>query len=316
MPSADTAGQGNDKEFLLAPPDPTDALKHPNGSTITLGSMKQLIADITAEYDGGDGSDAYRECLDWKYEYLELVRNQPITTGVPYTQWKADPTIDSGQPTNTAIDSATFTLDDESGYQVGDTIPVSPLISFLGTDAGLFTISTTPVRSGLEYDELLHTTRPLPAGTYEFVMETSPPSYAICNFAYREEYTVSITAPDNTLHETFFDPVTDGTAVAADSSNGVLNPSAFTDANNRSATVQRIEWASDTVKMKVSPHTGLAGHKLDFIELDGTVSLSLDVDDATVDAANKTLSWTVTSQPWENGDKLMLRIASIPQGSP
>ena len=40
---------------------------------------------------------------------------------------------------------------------------------------------------------------------------------------------------------------------------------------------ERIEWASDTVKVKVSPHTELAGHKLDFIELDGSVSLSLQV---------------------------------------
>ena len=74
-------------------------------------------------------------------------------------------------------------------------------------------------------------------------------------------------------------------------------------------TIQRIEWASDTVKVKVSPHTGLAGnHKLDFIELDGSVSLSLDVVEATVDSANDTLSWSVASQPWEDGDKLMVRI--------
>ena len=47
---------------------------------------------------------------------------------------------------------------------------------------------------------------------------------------------------------------------------------------------------------------------MDFIALDGSVPLSLKVADATVDSANDTLSWTVASQPWNDGDKLMLRI--------
>ena len=62
------------------------------------------------------------------------------------------------------------------------------------------------------------------------------------------------------------------------------------------------------MKLEVSPHTGLPGHVVDFIELDGTVSLSLHADDATVDAANDTLSWSVASQPWEDGDELMVRV--------
>ena len=60
--------------------------------------------------------------------------------------------------------------------------------------------------------------------------------------------------------------------------------------------------------MKYSSRTALAGRVLDFIELDGRASLSLVIDDATVDAANNTLNWSVSSQPWEDGDKLMLRI--------
>lgn len=96
----------------------------------------------------------------------------------------------------------------------------------------------------------------------------------------------------------------------------MLKPAAFTDANGASATLQRIEWAPGTgsgpgtVKLKVTPHTGVAGHIVDFLELDGTVSLSLTVDDATVDAANGTLSWPVAAQPWEDGDTLMVRVYS------
>ena len=63
--------------------------------------------------------------------------------------------------------------------------------------------------------------------------------------------------PEGTLHEAFFDPVTVGTAVAADSANGVLKPAEFTDANGASATIERIAWEagtedSGTVKLKLS----------------------------------------------------------------
>ena len=133
----------------------------------------------------------------------------------------------------------------------------------------------------------------------------------LCNDIITTPWTVTVAEHGRTLHEALFDPVTDGSAVAADSSNGQLDPAAFTDANGAAATIQRIEWAADTVKVKVSPHTELAGHKLDFIELDGSVSLSLQVDEATVDAANRTLSWTVSEQPWHDGDLLMVRIAEL-----
>ena len=66
------------------------------------------------------------------------------------------------------------------------------------------------------------------------------------------------------------------------------------------------------MKLKLTPHNALVGRVVDFIELDGTVSLSLIVDDATVDAVNNTLSWTVASQPWEDGDQLMVRIRDVP----
>ena len=93
----------------------------------------------------------------------------------------------------------------------------------------------------------------------------------------------------------------------------MLKPAAFTDANGASATLERIAWEPDvggsgTVKLKLTPHDGIADHVVDFIALDGSAPLSLKVVDATVDAANRTLSWAVGSQPWRSGDLLMLRI--------
>ena len=88
---------------------------------------------------------------------------------------------------------------------------------------------------------------------------------------------------------------------------GVLEPASFIDAG-ATTTIERIEWEAGTAQMKLTPHTALAGRVVDFIELDGTVSLSLVVDEATVDAANNTLSWPVSPQPWDDGDKLMVRM--------
>ena len=138
-------------------------------------------------------------------------------------------------------------------------------------------------------------------------------SFRCDGYTTRYEWTVTVNAPAGTLHEAFFDPVTDGTAVAADDSNGVLKPASFTDANGASATLERIAWEpevgeSGTVKLQVNPPTGLTDQEVNFIALDGSVSLSLQVANATVDAANRTLSWAVGSQPWQSGDLLMLRI--------
>ena len=69
---------------------------------------------------------------------------------------------------------------------------------------------------------------------------------------------------------------------------------------------------SGTVKLELSPHNGITGHVVDFIALDGSVVLTLNVADATVDAANDTLNWMVASQPWQSSDKLMLRIREAP----
>ena len=235
-------------------------------------------------------------------------------------------TIQSGQPAGTVV------FDDALDSEIGDDWKGKTWLEGEGADlfikgevvrtssdtstihnsfqakGGKFLVTTEyPVRPW-------ETVRPLPQRTYEFRFKTHHALYVPCNDVeaiYDFARTITVTSPDGTLHEAFFDPVTDGSAVAADSSIGQLEPAAFTDGNGAAATIQRIEWASDTVKVKVSPHTGLGGHRLDFIKLDGSVSLSLVVDEATVDATNGTLSWAVAEQPWHDGDLLMLRIKEI-----
>ena len=173
------------------------------------------------------------------------------------------------------------------------------------------------------YSRELSTARPLPAGEYRFYFEALPAERVICSGHVElekntREWFVTVSAPAGTLHEAFFDPVLDTStsAVGADATNGVLKPAAFSVSGGATTTIGSLEWKSGAVKMNVSPHAALDGQVLDFIELDGSVSLTLDAADATVDSANSTLSWSVVSQPWEDGDKLMLRIRKGPNRPP
>ena len=327
LPASNTGGQGADREFLLTPPPSVSRsarVLHPDGESTTLRKLKKLIADVLAEYNGGDGSQEYKDCVDVKYGYyLFYARNTPITYRVPFTTWKANQIIDSGQPANTTTSSRDYRVPSEWDYEAGDTIPPSPINRFLGRDAHLFTIGTTPARTFkstsdvLKYDEVMQIVRPLPMGVYELTLERRPTALIICNFIITEDYMITVVAPEGVLHEVFFDPVTVGTAVLADDANGQLKPASFTGANGSSATIETISWEagagdSGALKVEVDPDYALAGHVLDFIELDGSVSLSLDVFSATVDAVTNTLTWSVPSQPWHDGDKLMVRVREAP----
>ena len=290
--------------------------------TITLTALKAKITTINSELAAGNSSDAYRQCLETKYRYETMVehaktigKDRTFRSKVSRIDTIYDP-LPSGAPAGTV----NFEQDMYGEY------PNDRTRTWLeGEDADLFEVHYGPNRSrdrdndgrieavvdGIKYLQSLRTTRPLPAGEYSFDVKDVSYTVKLCNHIITTPWTVTVAEHEHTLHEAFLDPVTDGSAVAADSSNGQLEPAAFTDANGTAATIERIEWAAGTVKVKVSPHTGIAGHKLDFIELDGSVSLSLQVDEATVDAANKTLSWAVAEQPWHDGDLLMLRIKEV-----
>ena len=310
-----TSSTVDDQEFLLdVPPPPGSSSTAP---TITLGNLKQRIAEVTAEFNSGDGSQAYRDCVIGKYRYLRNQQNFPEEMGRPFTTWHIDHSIASGLPAGTVLakTEALAAYPDE-----GTRMPVS----FAGTDAVLFNTKNSDPIDNYDYDKdgeydsvryeiIAKLARPLPAGEYKSDLNESDPAYSTCNFVISNEWTVTVNAPAGTVHEAFFDPVTDGTAVAADDSNGVLKPAMFTDASGALATLERIAWEpgageTGTVKLQVNPPTGLTDQEVNFIALDGSIILSLQVANATVDAANRTLSWAVASQPWQSGDLLMLRI--------
>ena len=312
---------GDQQRFLLNVPPATGT-----APTITLGEMKARIAAVTAKLNDGDGSEEYMECVQRTYQYEGDDRYSIETGGDGYFSRTPDHELDSGLAASSVVyeESVFGGLPDKRGLvwlDGGD----ADLFSVEFSDAVPYDFSGDGVNDTIQYAQRVVSSRPLPEGVYRFHFNDREVHFVLCNgYTIRYEWTVTVNAPDGTLHESFFDPVTVGSAVAAESANGVLKPASFTDANNATSTIERIEWEagtgeSGTVKLKVTtgsgsgtgPPAALSGHVVDFIELDGTVSLSLNVSDTTEDAANETLSWTVASQPWDDGDKLMVRIREV-----
>ena len=284
LPSVSSGAAGSassgDARFLLEEPGSGQP------ETISVSEMKALMAKLEEWINEGEGVEGHIECI--KKSFHEAARINGYKERGESLSSTYDFYLDSGLPAGTVMN---------------EPLPMDGKWWLLGKDEALFAIE----------NGTLHATRPLPVGKYKYNSSYQSPEFIPCDYhpdeyKTRLENIVHVTAPDGTLHEAFFDPVTDGSTVAADSTNGILKPASFTDANSASASLQRIAWVENTVEMQLSPHTGLANYVVDFIALDGSVILSLDADDATVDAANNTLSWSVSSQPWHEGDKLMIRI--------
>ena len=307
FPEQRTSGSASSTYMMSLPPDPR---------TASLGDIKRTIASVAAEL-AKDNSEAYQECVVKKYEHMRNVRNWPIGRGLEYTNWDLAPAIGSGLSARSEIDRRDFL----APYP-------DPAPTWLeGTDSALFSISTgTSTHDGIGIDEaeIISTSRPMPSGEYSFDIKESWPVDKPCNYVSENKVRVTVTPPAGVLHEFFFDPVTVGSAVAADGSNGVLKPASFTDTDGAPATVESISYEplspgsepapgsnrgqAGRVRVKVVPWSIMSGQILDFIGLDGAVSLSLNVANSTVDDATDTLTWSVSSQPWEDGDMLMVRI--------
>ena len=284
-----TSTDDDTQEFLQDVP--------PTSNTITLGEIRERIEAVTTELSA-DSSKEYQECVLQKYRDMRNERNFPEVMGRAYTLWNLTPSIESGQPAGTEIDRRVFM----------NPYPDPPPTWLEGTDSSLFGVTTgTSTTEGFEEAEIVNITRPLPPGEYSFDIKESWPFDRPCNYVTSNEVRVTVTSSSGALHSFFFDPVTVGSAVAADGTNGVLKPTSFTDRDGTPATVESISYESGRVRVKVVPWGALSG-VLDVIELDGTVSTSLRVSNSAVDVGSNTFTWSVSSQPWEDGDRLMVRI--------
>ena len=302
LPAASASSQlgGDGQRFLVDVPSETG-----DAPTITLGEVKAKIAAVTAKLSGSDGSEEYMTCVQQAYE-----RERRHAWRLPTLPRKYEGD-GSGPPARLSLSSGAAAGTVAHEVDTSRFHPDAPhQNSIEGVDAELFQVGFA------DPSKRLSTTRPLPRGEYTLFFNNRWGIHVKCEgYTDRYEITVTVHAPAGTLHEAFFDPATIGTDVAADSTNGVLKPTTFTDANGANGattTIDGIAWEAGTVSIDLSPHTGISGHAVDFIALDGSVSLSLNVADATVDAASGMLIWPVASQPWRSGNKLMVRIREAP----
>ena len=221
--------------------------------------------------------------------------------------------VASGQPAGTTVWTRT--------HQFGFTPDITGEYSVEGTDAEYFEPRIidkespslhTFVEPSASPDTFFYTltnvtTRPLSAGVYRYHPQATWALLTVCDGENDLEGTlrtvvVTVKAPSKVSAEALFD--------AADLSPGVGTASVAKPyvAPGFAGSIGRISWNGGSLTVGLNPTSAFSGKFLDFIRQDGTVSLSLAAADATVDATNKTLSWSVSSQPWKVGDKMMVRI--------
>ncbi len=290
--SAD-ASQGESRFLLEAPNHVTldDASQRADvaPATMSISEMTELIEKTELWRKKGEEDKGFLKCIRASFDHEAFV-NGKKERGESLNN-RFDFGFGSGLPAETVV------------Y---DGAPWPGRVWIEGVDIGLFDFST-------DNNGILLSTRPLPAGEYSVYHKFQADKFIPCEYHtedIRNEWFVHVMAPDGVLHEAFFDPVEIGSSVGADASNGVLEPASFEDEGGTS-TIDRIAWESQQVRMEFSASAPPSGHHVDFIALDGSVALRLKVDDATqaVDGGGTALSWGVCSQPWETGDKLMLRIS-------
>ncbi|MYC34154.1 MAG: hypothetical protein F4X64_13395 [Chloroflexi bacterium] len=261
------------------------------------------LQEVTAriKWVKGDGTPEYDYCVERSINYLKHYRDVAAYFGEARTPQQSEKDFVPGSPGGSVVvDYGTIR---ERGY---------PKNFLTGEDAELFqgqiVDDNDDPTDGFKYQIINR--RPLPFGNYAFTNHSRRHEFNVCGFApvnNQLSFVVSATAPAGALHEAFFDPVAIGQGVGANATNGVLKPMAIT-AQGYAATVKSLVWQDKKVIMTLSPYVSLLGQTLDFIALDGTVSLSLEAKSATVDASAGTYTWSQATRPWNAGDRLMLRL--------
>ncbi len=263
----------------------------------TAASLKARIAELEAEVNASDSPEEYRKCLIDGYRNERVRGTRGGRRPIPDYYERFDYIFGSGLPSGSVVYSNGFWGAVKYGEHWLE-----------GRDKDLFVVSAPGV---------VVSARPLPEGEYKFYSNGRGQQFVLCDAIpdferNRRELFVQVTAPSDTLHEAFFDPVEIGDAVGADGVNGVLKPAAFSvNSSDDATTIERIDWQDNAVSIAISDAPALANHHIDFIALDGSVALRLDFDHASVsdEGSTRTLRWKVCEQPWQSGDLLMLRIS-------
>ena len=278
-----------------------------DASTITVSQLNALIVELQAEVAAGDGSEAYSECVYEKYKWEREFTYNLYSKDSANRLHRTNHSIASGLPAETAFGYSRRT-DPHPDLLIIDPDFVPTWEAWLeGDDANIFKLKQMAI---------ITTARPLPRGNYRYYFNERGSELALCD-AYPDArrtwnlHTVVVYAPQEVSHEAFFDLVAIDAVVGADGENGVLRPDRF-ETDDGETVIESIVWRDGQVQMELSPAADLSDYRIDFIALDGSVALRLDVIDA-IEVLDEdevaTLIWGVCEQPWVDGDLLMLRIA-------
>ena len=182
------------------------------------------------------------------------------------------------------------------------------------------------------WESIWTNSRPIPKGTYSSYFGSvryldqlrNDPCFDLTGISSTEQliaiqpqtsktkWRITVTAPEGTIHEAFFDPV-----ALTDPSDGIgvrYNPkTSFTLPDQTSVTLDYLYYALGVVKTGTTPHNSLFGYEMDIIELDGKVSSTFAFGGSGSTSAPH--EWATCVHPWEADDKLMLRIRKTGTGS-
>ena len=270
----------------------TDGAKSPPPVT-SLADLRSSIAEIDTMVQAGTTTE-YMDCI-----YFKITRERHYRDD-PYIPYEYEARLTSGFARGTLL------------FTNPDTDPKYHNYWLSGPDMEHFQalIVDDDTNPSNGYDNTLSTARPLPAGGYRVYYYKQHYRNIPCNFRpdnTPHNWTATVTAPTGTLHEAFFDPGAAGGAVGFSSATGSMEPAGFT-VGGAATAIGGLIWQDGSVVLTLAPYSLLTGYGLDFIALDGSVSLTLTGATATANSAHGTLTWPVAEQPWRDGDQLMLRI--------
>ena len=286
---------------------------------ISSDDIRSRIESIDKKLAASQDIEGFAECLGMAYGHDAWLRQYEEANGKPYVPGTTETRTESGSPAGTVLDEWSAS---GQGY-------IRHWLSGPGADFFEFVIYHNDQDEVIKSDDIdyegtrtqflgytmqFRTARPLSAGTYEMDEYAQAPWFIACDHMpdhppATSRVTVVPSVPS--IHEALFDPVNSGSQTfGAGEGTGLLDPDVFTASDGAETTLNRIDWSSGNVEMQLTPHSLLPDHHIDFIALDGSVSLRLDFDDAEVVTdtdGSQALSWGVCEQPWEKGDKLMIR---------
>ena len=246
-----------------------------NAPTISLTTLKTLVTALEAKVSTAGGTEAHRYCVQ-----IAQANAARIANGTYKIQWY-DHAIGSGLPAGTLIALGSHKGIARPPGNIGEQWfegPDRDLVRFEVVGFESLTYSS-PSGPFVLYGWRFVTERPLPAGRYRFFHNLLHPALAcdetrdIGRNFHRNR--LDVTPPPRTLHEAFFDPAAIGSGVGADGTNGVLDPASFA-LDGVTTAVASLKWDSGTVTMGLSPTASLADYAIDFIDVNGTTTLSLE----------------------------------------